>query len=80
MSSSGIWAEEWRLGAYIQREIRSGLTIGGNQDARLDGSRKLYINRLQIFTYSTECDYSLIAYNKTYNATLFAYQYTGIIT
>lgn len=72
---------EWYLGAYIQREVFSGLTVGGSPDARLDGSRKLYLNRLQVFTYPTICEYSLKANCRAYGGgvQLFAYEYTGEI-
>lgn len=68
----------WVRGAYINREVRSGLVIAG-QDALLDYSRRLYLNQLQIFTYESKSEFILIANctAKGEGLNLFAWEYIG---
>jgi len=82
MLTAPIFQVNWRQGAYIQREVFSGLVVGGNVDARLDSARKLYVNRLQIFTYNFLCNYTLTAtcFVKGAGVRLNAWEYTGAIT
>lgn len=75
--------DKWGLGAYVQREIFTGLTVGGNSDARLNGAKKLYVNRLQVFTFNdVKTDYSLIVSPFVYgaNVNLSVWEYIGEIT
>lgn len=67
----------WIRGAFINREVRSGLVVAG-QDALLDYSRRLYINQLQIFSYDSKVEFSLIANctAKGEGLNLFAWEYT----
>jgi hypothetical protein len=82
ITSPTLRENEWYLAAFIQREIFTGLSVGGQPDARIDSSRKLYLNRLQVFTYNVEVEYSLSANCFIYGngINLFAWEYTGIIT
>ncbi|MGL5927110.1 hypothetical protein [Chroococcidiopsis sp.] len=81
ISSPTVRLNDWSLGAYVQREVFTGLVVGGLPDARLDGSKKLYLNKLQVFTYSVKCEYSLVASCFVYGSgvRLFAWEYTGVI-
>lgn len=81
ITSPTIKENEWYRAAFIQREVRSGLIVGGSNDARLDASRRLYLNRLQIFTYNVDIEYALTASCQIYGngVNLFAWEYTGLI-
>ncbi|MEG4583438.1 hypothetical protein QUA71_28100 [Microcoleus sp. MON1_C5] len=73
---------EWILAAYLQRKIFTGLTtIDGKPDAKLNFSKKLWLNKLQLFTYSVKCEYELSAncfiYGNGINLTV--WEYTGEI-
>lgn len=73
----------WRLGAYVEREINTGLIVGGLQDAQLNSARKLYVNRLQVFSFNDiQTDYSLVVNPLVYGngVSLSVWEYTGIIT
>ncbi|MEG4855699.1 hypothetical protein QUB10_33170 [Microcoleus sp. B5-D4] len=72
-------ANKWRLGAYIQREVFTGLTVGGSSDARLNSARKLYVNRLQVFTFSEQITYSLVINPFIWGegTTVTVWEYTG---
>ncbi len=52
-SIPGATLDYWRWGGYISREVQSGLIVGGSVDAKIDSSRKVYVNRLQILTFET---------------------------
>lgn len=82
ITSSLARENEWYRAAFIQREVRTGLTVGGQNDARLDSSRRLYLNRLQVFTYNIEVEYTLTANCFIYGSgiNLFAWEYTDPIT
>lgn len=71
-----------QFGGWVNRYIQTGLIVGGQPDARLEGARKLWANKLQIITFSIKTSYSL-----TFDAAitgdacnLFAWEYTGLIT
>ncbi|MEO8891646.1 MAG: hypothetical protein ABI417_08950 [Coleofasciculaceae cyanobacterium] len=82
MFSVPLSLEAWKFGGYINREIATNLTVGGQSDARLESSRRLYVNRLQVITYSVKTTYSLIinAAIQGSNCSLSAWEYTGLIT
>ena len=82
MLTAPVYQTNWKFGAYIQREVFSGLTVGGTSDARLDSARKLYVNRLQIYTYNFSCAYILTAncFVGGTNTRISVWEYTGIIT
>lgn len=82
LSASTLPADYRRVrGAYINREVKSGLVIAG-QDALLNFSQRLYLNQLQIFTYEFRSEFILIANctAKGEGLNLFAWEYTGPIT
>lgn len=79
VNSTDVFASQFKGGVWIRREVASGLTVGGNADAKLDRSRKVYCNHLQIITFEVNCTYTLIANNLTYNANMFVWEYTGAI-
>ena len=71
----------WTRGGYLSREVNSGLTAGGQYNAKLDDSKILYVNKLQIFTFpSVVNNYSLV-FDSIFagEVSLFAWEYTGEI-
>lgn len=80
-SIPGAVVDPWRWGGYISREVQSGLIVGGSTDAKIDSSRKIYVNRLQILIFEPVADYSLV-FDAAFsgNVNLFVWEYTGIIT
>lgn len=81
-SYPGSIIDPWRWAGWVSIEVTTGLVIGGQPSARLNESRKLYVNRLQVFTYpQIVSDYSLIFDSAiSGNVSLFAWEYTGEIT
>ncbi len=80
-SIPGAVADPWRWGGYISREVQSGLIIGGSPNAKIDSSKKIYVNKLQILTFPPVADYSLV-FDAAFSGDvgLFAWEYTGTIT
>lgn len=76
-----VFTTDYRFAAYVQRDVFSGLIVGGSPDARLDSSRKLFANKLQIYTYSISCTYALNVrcFARGAGVTLNAWEYTGPI-
>jgi|AGSF01.1.fsa_nt_gi hypothetical protein len=77
-----IFTTEYRFAAYVQRDVFSGLIVGGIPDARLDSSRKLFANKLQIYSYNVACTYALNVRCFVHGSgvTLNVWQHTGIVT
>jgi hypothetical protein len=77
-SIPGTVFDPWRWAGYISREVQSGLIIGGASDAKIDSSRKIYVNKLQILIFEPVADYSLV-FDAAFsgNVQLFAWEYTG---
>jgi hypothetical protein len=69
----------WRWGGYLERNFRSGLTVGGLNDAAGE-PRSMYIGRITtIFFPKITAQYSLRFYFPTWfrSVQLLAWQYTG---
>ncbi len=73
--------DAWRWGGYVSREITLGLTLDVST-ARLDESRKLYVNRLQVFTYTAIVENYSLVFDAAIsgNVQLSVWEYTGLIT
>lgn len=74
--------KEWILAAYLQQKIFTGLaTIDGKPDAKLNFSKKVWLNKLQVFTYSVKCEYELSVNCFVYGSgvELEVWEYTGEI-
>ena len=74
-----IKTNSWTRGGYLSREVNSGLTVGGQYTAKLDESKILYVNRLQIFTYSNIIANYSLAFDSIYTGevSLFVWEYIG---
>ena len=73
LNDSTIWQP--KVGAYMERRVRSGLVVGGGFDAKLDNSRKIMVNEPHIFSFDVQCEYGLSFDFKVYAATLSIWQY-----
>lgn len=80
-SLPGAIIDPWRWGGYLSREVNSGLIVGGSNDAKLDNSFKVYVNRLQIITYPQIVNNYTLIFDANYSGdvSLFAWEYTGTI-
>lgn len=79
-SVPGTIIDPWRWGGYISREVQSGLIVGGSTDAKIDSSKKIYVNKLQILIFEPVANYSLI-FDAAFSGDvqLFAWEYIGSI-
>lgn len=50
-----------QVAGYVSREVKTGLTISNNPDARIDNWYKVYVNKIYIITFnSIVAEYSLV--------------------
>lgn len=80
-SVPGQIIDPWRWGGWVSREVASGLVVGGQPSAKLDESRRLYVNRLQIFTYQVAVPNYALIFDAAIsgNVAIFAWEYVGTI-
>jgi hypothetical protein len=74
----------WKSAGFLNQKIRTGITVGGNNDGRFNGSQRVLLNQINVLnipttSYTPEYSLTFTVHPWHEDITLQVWEFTGVV-